>query len=124
MKRNHLGRSPKIYLSEIIEFIEKIDAYTKGMTCEDFVKDAKTLDAVDTNIRKIGEAVRVLSKHRNLKELFYRFRIPYTDLSDMRTDLTHEYFSVSGDSVWKTAKTLIGLKSQFKRVLEELKLAE
>jgi hypothetical protein len=26
----------------------------------------------------VGEAVRVLSKHRNIKELFYRFHIPYT----------------------------------------------
>jgi uncharacterized protein with HEPN domain len=85
------------------------------------VKDAKTLDAVDSNIRKVGEAVRVLSKHRGIKELFYRFRIPYTDLSEMRTDLTHEYFSVSRDSVWKTAMTLIAIKSQFKKVLEELK---
>ena len=110
MKRNHLERNPKIYLSEIVEFIEKTEMYTKGMTYEDFVKDMKTMDAVDANIRKVGEAVRVLSKHRDVKELFYRFRIPYADLSEMRTDLTHEYFSVGADSVWKTAMTLIGIK--------------
>jgi uncharacterized protein with HEPN domain len=121
LKRNHLERNPKIYLSEIVEFIEKIEIYTKGMAYEDFVKDAKTIDAVDTNIRKTGEAVRVLSKHRAVKELLYRFRIPYADLSEMRTDLTHEYFSVGPDSVWKTAMTLIGIKQQFKKVLDELK---
>jgi uncharacterized protein with HEPN domain len=85
------------------------------------VKDEKTIDALDANIRKVGEAVRVLSKHRRVKELFYRFRIPYADLSEMRTDLTHEYFSVSAESVWKTAMTLIGIKPQFKKVLEDLK---
>jgi len=120
LKRNHLERNPKIYLSEIIEFMEKIETYTKGVNYEAFVKDTKTIDAVDTNIRKIGEAVRVLSKHRGIKELFYRFRIPYTDLSEMRTDLTHEYFSVGADYIWKTTMTLICIKPQFKKVLEEL----
>jgi uncharacterized protein with HEPN domain len=119
MKRNHLERSPKLYLTEIVEFIERIETYVKDMTYEEFINDAKTMDAVDVNIRKIGEAIRVLCKHRTVKELFYRFRIPYANLSEMRTDLTHEYFSVDSDSVWKTATTLIGIKSQFKKVLEE-----
>jgi len=121
LKKNHLERSPKLYLSEIVEFIEKIETYTKGMTYDDFAKDTRTIDAVDANIRNVGEAVRVLSKHRNIKELFYRFHIPYTDLADMRTDLTHEYFSMNTKSVWKTTQTLISLKPQFKKILEELK---
>ncbi len=121
MKKNHLERNPKLYLSEILDFIEKIDEYLHDMTYENFLKDAKTIDAVDANIRKIGEAVRVLSKHRAIKELFYRFRIPYGQLSEMRTDLTHEYFSVNADSVWTTAKTLIGLKPQFRKVLDGAK---
>ncbi|MFB3888963.1 MAG: DUF86 domain-containing protein [Candidatus Bathyarchaeia archaeon] len=105
---------------EIVDFIERIETYTRNMTYDDFVKDAKTIDAVDANIRKVGEAVRVLSKHRSVKELFYRFRIPYRDLSEMRTDLTHEYFTVNKDSVWKTATTLIDIKPQFKKVMEAL----
>ena len=120
MKRNNLERSPKIYLLEIIEFINKIEKYTKGMSYDDFSKDTRTLDAVDANLRNIGEAVRVLSKHRRVKELFYRFHIPYIDLSDMRTDLTHEYFSMNPKSIWKTTSTLVTLKPQFRKILEEL----
>lgn len=41
----------------------------------------------------------------------------------MRTDLTHEYFIVNKTAIWKTAQTLIGLKTQFKKVLEEFKRA-
>jgi uncharacterized protein with HEPN domain len=78
------------------------------------------VDAVDSNILKVGEAVRVLAKHRVVKDLFYRFRVPYRDLSDMRTDLTHEYFTVNVKSIWMTAQTLIALKPQFKKVLDEL----
>jgi uncharacterized protein with HEPN domain len=120
VKRDNLERSPKIYLSEIIEFIDKIEKYTKGMSYDDFSKESRTVDAVDANLRNVGEAVRVLSKHRRVKELFYRFHIPYIDLSDMRTDLTHEYFSMNPKSIWKTTSTLIALKPQFKKVLEEL----
>jgi len=80
MKRDHLERSPKVYLQEIVDFIERIEDYTKRMTYADFAKDRRTIDAVDANIRNIGEAVRVLSKHRRIKELFYHFGIPYADL--------------------------------------------
>lgn len=55
MKRDHLERSPKIYLSEIIEFIARIKEYTEGMTYEDFLKNRQAIDAVDANVRKIGE---------------------------------------------------------------------
>jgi len=41
--------------------------------------------------------------------------------SDMRTDLTHEYFSINIIVIWDTAtKDLPGLKPQFKKVLEQL----
>lgn len=120
MKKDHLERSPKLYLQEILDFIEKVEDYTGDMSYDEFAKDNRTIDAVDSNIRKIGEAVRVLAKRRTIKELFYRFRIPYANLSDMRTDLTHEYFIVNIDSIWKTAQTVIALKPQFKKVLDAL----
>jgi uncharacterized protein with HEPN domain len=120
LKRNHVERSPKLYLHEILAFIDKIETYTNGMSYPDFAKDSRTIDAVDANERNIGEAVRALAKHRLVKELFYRFHIPYIDLSDMRTDLTHEYFVVNTASMWKTAQTLIILKPQFRKVLDAL----
>jgi uncharacterized protein with HEPN domain len=120
LSKDHLERSPKLYLQYIIAFIGKVQGYTDGMSFEEFSKDNRTIDAVDANIRKIGEAVRVLSKRRAVKELFYRFRIPYENLSDMRTDLTHEYFIVDVESIWKTAQTVIALKPQFKKVLDQI----
>ena len=120
MSKDHLERSPKLYLLEILDFIEKVEDYTRSMSYDAFAKDNRTVDAVDSNIRKIGEAVRVLAKHRAIKDLFYRFRIPYQDLSDMRTDLTHEYFTVNVKSIWQTAQTVIALKPQFKKVLDQI----
>ena len=73
------------------------------MTKEEFLKDEVKVYAVDDLIRNIGEAVRVLAKHRQIKNLFYVYRIPYARLADVRTDLTHEYFSVDTELLWFTA---------------------
>jgi len=76
--------------------------------------------AVDDLIRNIGEAVRVLAKHRQIKNLFYIHRIPYARVSEIRTDLTHEYFSVDTELLWFTAKDILPkLKPQFKKVLKK-----
>ena len=118
---DHLERSPQLYLSEIIFYIDKIEAFTKGLTREEFFKDEVRIYAVDDLIRNIGEAVRVLAKHRQVKSLFYTYRIPYDDLSDLRTNFTHEYFSTDRELLWATAKTVLPkLKPQFKKVLEEI----
>lgn len=121
MKRDSLERSPKLYFAEIVSYIGVIESITKGLTYEAFVEDVRNIYAVDDLIRNIGEAVRVLAKHKKVKQMFYCYRIPYVDLSDMRTDLTHEYFGMNPKSIWETAtKTLPRLKPQFEKVLNEL----
>ena len=42
-------RDPKLYVKEIIEHTEYIQEYTKDFTYEQFLKDRKTIDAVDKN---------------------------------------------------------------------------
>ena len=122
MSKDHLERSPRLYLSEIIFYIEKIEKFTRDLTKEEFLKDEVTVYAVDDLMRNIGEAVRVLAKHRQIKNLFYVYRIPYVRLADVRTDLTHEYFSVDTQLLWFTAKDILPkLKPQFNKVLGELK---
>ena len=121
MSEDHLERSPQIYLSEIIFYIEKLETFTKDLNREEFLKDELRIYAVDDLIRNIGEAVRVLAKHKQIKNLFYTYRIPYARLSEIRTDLTHEYFSVDTELLWFTAKDILPkLKPQFQKVLEEI----
>ena len=122
MKKNHLERSPRLYLSEIISFIEKIESFTRELSREAFLNDEVKIYAVDDLIRNIGEGVRVLAKSRRVKNLFYCYHIPYDNLSNMRTNLTHEYFALDAELLWSTAKDVLpNLKPQFKKVLEELK---
>lgn len=39
-------REPELLLKDIIESIQKINNYTKGMSSKEFFEDDKTLDAV------------------------------------------------------------------------------
>ena len=121
MKSDHFERNPRLYLTEIIESIGKIETYTKGLSRETFVKDPLRIDAVDANLRNIGEATRVLAKHSSIKARFYHYRIHYKILSELRSELTHEYFGADSNAMWNMAVNVLpNLKPQFKKILEEL----
>jgi uncharacterized protein with HEPN domain len=57
MKKDRLERSPRLYLSEIVSYIEIIESITKGLTYETFMKDVRNVYSVDDLLRNIGEAV-------------------------------------------------------------------
>ena len=64
-------RSPGLYLKDIIEAIERIQKYTKGLSFEDFADDMLIADAVVRNFEIIGEAAKnipltIKSKHRDI----------------------------------------------------------
>jgi len=56
-------RRDQDYLSDIREAIQRIVAYTAGMTFDQFLKDSRTEDAVFRNLEVIGEATKNLSRH-------------------------------------------------------------
>ncbi len=53
-----MKRDPLVYIDDILESIERIDGYVRGMSFEEFRNDRKTFDAVVRNIEVIGEAVK------------------------------------------------------------------
>jgi uncharacterized protein with HEPN domain len=57
MKRDHIERSPRLYVTEIIEIIEKIELYTKGLAREIFIKDQLKIDAVQVTVLKCKMAL-------------------------------------------------------------------
>ena len=120
MKKSRDSSDYKLYLEEIISHIQIIEEYTKGLTLDQFIHDRKTVDAVDTNLRNIGEAMNVLSKNPKIKSRFYYRNIPWQDIASLRHTLSHEYFSRDPEIVWKNAKYLLPkIKPQIKKILEE-----
>jgi len=44
-----MKRDYRLYIDDILEAIEKIGKYVKGMSFDEFAEDAKTIDAVIRN---------------------------------------------------------------------------
>ncbi|MGC8880083.1 MAG: DUF86 domain-containing protein [Anaerolineae bacterium] len=90
-------RTDREFLSDILEAIRRIKAYTAGMAYEAFLQDTKTQDAVVRNLEIIGEAVKnppeeIREKHE---------AVPWRGMAGIRDRLIHHYFGVSLDVVWE-----------------------
>ena len=98
-------------IGDIMESIRRIQAYTKGMTYQKFLKDSKTQDAVVRNIEIIGEAVKNISSDFKKK----RRTIEWEKIAGMRDKLVHRYFGVNLDIVWDVVREkLPELRNQIK----------
>ena len=51
-------REWKLFLEDILESMNLIEEYVKGMSFDDFKEDRKTIDAVVRNFEIIGEAAK------------------------------------------------------------------
>lgn len=110
-------RQYRDYVADIVDAIEKVESFTKGMTFGAFEKDAKTNFAVIRAFEIMGEAVTkipssVRNKHKN---------IPWKEMSGMRNKLIHEYFGIKPRVVWKTIKQdLPKVKPYLQAILNDL----
>jgi uncharacterized protein with HEPN domain len=89
------------YLGHILEAIERIQRYTTGIDGVGFVKSEIVQDAVIRNFEVIGEA------SRNIERAHPEFAAAHPELPlsiayDMRNVLSHSYFEVDFEIVWKT----------------------
>jgi uncharacterized protein with HEPN domain len=93
-------RRDKEYLADAVEAVQRIIAYTGGLTYEEFLADRKTQDAVLRNLQVMGEAVKRLSAP--VKQA--RPHLPWKQMAGMRDKVVHDYFGINLDIVWALAK--------------------
>lgn len=109
-------RSYHLYLTDILESGNAILEYTKGMPFEAFRNERKTCSAVIREFEIIGEAVGKLPEEVKQKYL----DIEWQDIKDFRNLLTHEYFGVDLEIVWKVIQDdLPGLMNSVKEMMKE-----
>jgi uncharacterized protein with HEPN domain len=89
-------RDPGIILDEILDSIEAITLYTRGLDSESFSADRKTFDATCKQIENIGELVGQLPESIRAAHA----HIPWQRVKDMRNILVHAYHGIDPDIVW------------------------
>ncbi len=109
-------RNHKLYLKDILESMESIENFVKGMEFESFKRDDKTSSAVIRKFEIIGEAAKnvpdtVKERHPD---------VPWKEMAGMRDKLIHFYFGIKHELVWRTIKDVIPqVKPSIRRILEE-----
>ena len=88
------------------------------MTCEDFIRDERTYDAVVRNLQIIGEVVKNVPMEFRDK---YK-QIEWRKIAGLRDILAHAYFSVEDEILWDVVENKVSiLIEQIREILLELK---
>lgn len=85
----------KVYLLQILEFIGKIESYTRGGR-DEFLNSPMIQDAVIRNFELIGEAAKMVSDQIKKEHP----DIPWRKIAGFRDILIHRYMGVDMDAVW------------------------
>ena len=108
------------YLEHILAAITRIAAFTAAMSEATFLDDAKTQDAVIRNLEIVGEAAHnVMRRHPD----FVRAHptVPWRRAYEMRNAVSHGYFAVDLDTVWRAIRDdLSSVEAQITALLHSM----
>lgn len=112
-----MKRDYKLYIKDILNSVLKTEEFIGDMSYRDFIEDDKTSSAVVRKLEIIGEASKNIPKEIRMK---YK-EVPWSDMAKMRDKMTHFYFGVDYEIVWKVIKErLPTLKQQIQKLLKEV----
>ena len=90
------GRSWRFYVQDMIDFGEKVLAYTEGLDQEAFIADGLTYDATLRNLQLIGEA----ATHIPDEVRQAHSEVPWHAIIGTRNRLAHSYLAISDSILW------------------------
>lgn len=90
----------KLYVSHVLEAIEKIEKFVAGAEFKDFSGSELIQSGVMRELSIIGEAAKQLSEDFKTTH----GDIHWKEIAGMRDKLIHDYFEIDLEAVWKTVK--------------------
>ncbi len=91
-----MKRDVNLFIQDILENMNDIESFSKGLTGEEFAKNKLKQNAIIRSLEVIGEAVK------NIPDSFREKYplIPWKDIAGFRDKLSHAYFGVDIERVW------------------------
>ncbi len=110
-------RKPDVYLQDILESINHIQSFIKGVSEDEFYKNVEKQDAVLRRLEIIGEAVKHLPDDiRNMHP-----DVPWRQIAGMRDIIIHEYFGVTLGMIWVVVKEdIVDLKAKIEEIVDSI----
>ncbi len=108
-----MKRDVNLFIQDILESIKDIESFSEGLTKEKFQNDKLKQNAIIRSLEVIGEAVK------NIPDSFRNKNpgIPWRKIAGFRDILSHAYFGVNIDRVWKIIESdLSKLKKEINRI--------
>jgi len=114
-----MKRDLKLFINDIINSIEDIESFIKGISKESFLKNKEKQNAIIKSIEIIGEATKnIPSSFRNKYP-----NIEWGDIAGFRDVMVHSYFVVDLDKVWNVIKDdLPKLKKEIKKIEKDISI--
>ncbi len=110
-------KNVKLYLTDILESITKIEEYISNVSEKDFLNNTQLQDSVIRRFEIIGEAVKRIPADFKKKHA----EIEWKKVAGMRDILAHEYESVLMNRIWKVAKEdAVTLKAQIEKIFKSI----
>jgi uncharacterized protein with HEPN domain len=112
-----MKKDDAVYLHHILVAIERIEAYSEGVTFQGFLEAEIVQDGVVRQLEIIGEASRNLSQ-----ELIQRHpEVPWREIIGLRNRIAHAYYNIDQGVVWDIVQgDLPSLKRDAAGILKEV----
>ena len=94
-------REYKLFLQDILDAINDIDSFVKGMNFMDFCRDEKTKSAVVWKIEVVGEATKNIPQNVRSK---YK-EVPWKDMAKIRDKIATSISALTMKSSGRLLKT-------------------
>ncbi len=108
-----MKKDERVFLSDILESIEAVEEYSKGINKKEFFENKQIQDAVMRRLEIIGEAAKNISKEFRIKHS----AIQWQKIAGLRDILIHFYHGVNLERVWVVINDdLPDLKKKIKEI--------